>query len=384
MDRMMKKVALITPMLQPYRITFYQKLAFFDPSYQWKIFHGISLDENGRPNYKGGTTFQDQGFPEHKFFIGPFKLVYNQGLYSEIRKYNPDLIILQGIAGDITNRRVTSWARRKRKKIIFWTCGWEPGLAKGKLLSLKNHLVSVLFKKADLHLTYSTKANRYVESMGVQSSRIRTCYNGIETDDLIKKEEEVISKANHVIKKYELHNFITFLYVGGLLPEKRVDLLLGAFRNLRNTHKNIKLIIIGDGPLKKEITQKISEMNDQYIYYLGRIVDDVDQYFAASDCLVLPGAGGLALNQAMFWRKTCIVSAADGTEDDLVIETETGYRFEKDNPDSLTEAMERRIKTSKQDLVRMSRNARKIIETKSNVNNMVNVFMAGVKELLEG
>ena len=378
----MKKIAIITPMLQPYRITFYEKLARNDADYQWKVFHGISEVESGRPSYKGEIPFPNIGLREYKFSIGPFTVVYNKRMFSEIRNYNPDLIILQGIAGDISNRRVASWGRRKHKKIIFWTCGWEPGAAKGKMLAFKNHFVSTFFRKADLHLTYSTKANRYVESMGIEPGKILTCYNGIETDDLLSRESEEIAKSKDVIKKYGLSNFVTFLYVGGLLPEKRVELLLHAFHDLRKKYSNIKLLIIGDGPLKNNILQRISEINDRNIYYLGRIINGVDKYFVASDCLVLPGTGGLALNQAMFWKTTCIVSEADGTEDDLVIDKVTGYRFKKNSLESLTKAMEMRINTSEKDIHRMSDNARYIIDNKSNVNNMVNIFMLAINQLL--
>ncbi len=57
----MKKIALITPMLQPYRITFYEKLAFANPEYEFRIFHGVSSKESGRPNYQGETKFQNTG-----------------------------------------------------------------------------------------------------------------------------------------------------------------------------------------------------------------------------------------------------------------------------------------------------------------------------------
>jgi len=379
----MMKIALITPMLQPYRITFYEKLAFANPEYEFRIFHGVSSKESGRPNFQGETKFQNTGLKENKFFIGPFKIVYNQGLISEIRRYNPDLVILQGIAGDISNRIVVNWAHRKQKKIILWTCGWEPGVAQGKLLSFKNKLVATFFKKADLHLTYSTKANEYVESMGVLPEKIRTSYNGIEIDQLIAEKDHILNESEEVIKKYKLEKHITFLYVGGLIPEKRVDLLLDAFSSLRKKYDNIKLLIIGDGPLKNQILSIIETLSDPKINYLGRIIDDVDPYFAASDCMVLPGNGGLALNQAMIWGKTCIVSEADGKEDDLVVENETGFRFKKNELKSLTSAMERRIETSPEDVTRMSNNATDIILTKSNVNNMVDVFMTGIGDCLQ-
>ncbi len=378
----MKKIALITPMLQPYRISFYEKLSKMSEGYQWRIFHGVPQAEDGRPSYKEETSFDEEGFAELKYFLGPFKIVNNKGLYSAIKRFNPDLLILQGITGDISNRRAISWANRKDKKIIVWTCGWEPGLAKGFLLSFKNRLVSAFFKKGDLHLTYSTTANKYVESMGVSPQNVITAYNGIELDHLHAAEDKVLTQSKKIIKELDLSQHTSFLYVGGLIQEKRVDLLLDAFKSLREKNYKIKLIIVGDGPLRDQVQQMINELGDPNVIYLGRIIDGVDPYFAAADCFVLPGIGGLALNQAMFWRKTCIVSEADGTENDLVIESETGFRFEKDNLQSLSNAMERRIKSSPSEIEKMSAKSREIIETKSNVNSMVQIFSESVVNLL--
>ena len=126
----------------------------------------------------------------------------------------------------------------------------------------------------------------------------------------------------------------------------------------------------------------MEKVNDNHILYLGRIVDKVDEYFAAADCLVLPGVGGLALNQAMFWGKLCIVSEADGTEDDLVIDGETGFRFEKGNLVSLREAMEKMVLLDPLKHDKMSKTAKKIILEKSNTNNMVNIFIETLNKLL--
>jgi len=378
----MAKIALITPMLQPYRLTFYKKLGLLNSENQWIIYHGVQYTEDGRPAFKGDPGFENEGFREYLFRIGPFKIVYNLGLFSALKKFNPDLVILQGIAGDITNRRVVSLAKRKNRKIILWTCGWEPGKAKGILLSFKNYLVSAFFKKADFHLTYSTTASEYAKKMGVSPDKIKTCYNGIEIDEMVKNEKSVVEKSKKIRKDYELNGYVTFLYVGGLLPEKKVELLIDGFKQLHRKYTHVKLLIVGDGPLKEKILKQIRELNDSNIYYLGRIIEGIDPYFYASDCLVLPGTGGLALNQAMFWGKTCIVSEADGTEDDLVFEGKTGYRFEKDDLRSLRDAMERRVLTKPDDLDKMSKTARILIMEKSNVNNMVKIFIDTVNDLL--
>lgn len=378
-----KLIILITPMLQPYRITFYKKLSIaLEEKFDLIIYHGTKEYEDGRPAYNGIIPFKEKGFRIKTYKVHPFKIVLNVGMYKTLKNQNPDLIIVQGIAGDMSLRLITRWAKRHNKRLIFWTCGWEPGIAKGIFLSLKNKYVASFFKRADSHLTYSSKASLYVEKMGVDKSIVETCYNGIETDNLIIASQTILERAKEIRKKYHLENGLTFIYVGGLIAEKRVELLLDAFIHLYEEYKNIKLIIIGDGPLRMIIEEKIKLQENPNIFYLGRIINDVDQFIAASDCLVLPGIGGLALNQAMFWGKTCIVSKADGTEDDLVIEGVTGYRFKENDIISLIYAMERRINEKKYNIDLMSEKSKELILNKSNVNNMTNIFKKTIERLL--
>ncbi|MEI6047780.1 MAG: glycosyltransferase family 4 protein [Bacteroidota bacterium] len=379
----MIKIVLITPILQPYRITFYEKLAVINKEYELKVFHGSTTKEDGKTRYEGVTEFESIGFVEHKYKILPFEVIINQGMYSKIKEVNPDILIMLASTGNITLWKIISWAKSNNKKVIIWTSGWEPGRAKGILLTLKNRLVSSFYKKADFFLTYSTYASQYVESMGVDKSKIEICYNGIETDDLVKNSDEIIKTSKDIIKKYNLADHITFLYVGGLIHEKRIDLLIESFTQLRKKYFNIKLIIIGDGPLKEMVKERLKTINDSNIFYLGRIIDGVDPFFVASDCLVLSGAGGLALNQAMFWRKPCIVSKADGTEDDLVIENFSGYRFMENDQDSLTSAMEKRILDDNEKVTQLGENAYQLIINKSNVTNMVEVFSKAVNSLFK-
>ncbi len=370
----MKKIALFAPMLQPYRLTFYEKLDKFNPNVEWIFFHGVKKSEDGRPAYSGKTNFKNVGLVETVKHVGPFKILIHKGLYREVHKFDPDLIIIQSITGNLSYRRVVNWAKRNNKIIINWTCAWEPGLAKGFLLRFKNQLVKSFYNNNHAFFTYSSTAVKYVREKGVEESKIVVCYNGIETDDMLLHENEIITESEALKDKLGLRNNTVFLYVGGLVPEKRVDLLIDAFRVVRSQNKDIKLLIIGDGPLKDEITGKINEMDDKDILYLGRIINNVDPYFAASTCLVLPGTGGLALNQSMFWRKICIAGEADGTEDDLVIDGRTGFRFMKGDLNSLIEDMQKVINLDEKEKEVMGNRAREIITSKSNVNYMVKIF----------
>jgi glycosyltransferase involved in cell wall biosynthesis len=379
----MTKILLITPRLQHYRLSFYEKLSSYKSDYHLTVFYGINDKEDGKAGYTGETKFSSRGFVEQKRRVLPFEVVTNPGMFSAMKKLDPDLIIFLASTGNLTYRKIVNYAHRKNKKVIIWTSGWDPGRAKKLLLHFKNKLVSSFYKKADYFLTYSTFANSYVESMGIDNSKIKICYNGIETDELVKDSDNVVSSSADLRKKQNLNNHLTFLYVGGLIPEKRVDLLIDSFVELHQKYSNIKLLIVGDGPLKGQVEDMLKRHKNPDMTYLGRVIQGVDSIFMASDCLVLPGAGGLALNQAMFWKKTCIVSKADGTEDDLVIENVTGYRFLENDKRSLIEAMERRILDSPEKVRIMSENSHRLIMEKSNVNNMVSVFSGAIDQLTE-
>jgi glycosyltransferase involved in cell wall biosynthesis len=372
-----RKIALLTPMLQPYRVSFYEKLSKSHFDTKWMIFHGVKKTEDGRPAYSGNTSFDNVGLVERKYRIGPFTLLIHKGLSREVKRFDPDMIIIQAITGNLSYRRVVNWASRKNKTIINWTCAWDPGLARGVLLGFKNLLVANFFKKGHAFLTYSSKAIDYVIKRGIDPEKITVCYNGIEIDDLIRNEKEIIAESEVIRDKLDLNGNTVFLYVGGLLEDKKVEFLIDAFHLIENV--KTKLLIIGDGPLKSSVLSKINSLNEKRIIYLGRIIDGVDPYFAASTCLVLPGAGGLALNQAMLWRRICIAGEADGTEDDLVLDGITGFRFKKDNLSDLVRVMKNVIALDDFQLKEMGEKAREIIVKKSNVNNMVDVFTSSVQ-----
>ena len=376
-----KRVVLITPMLQPYRITFYDKLSKrLESNTELIIYHGTKVKEDGRPPFSGKVPFKEKGFPIKLTYISSFKIVRNAGMFKSLERDNPDLIIMQGIGGDISLQLIANWAKKNNKPLVFWACCMEEDRPSWKQ-TLKNMLVVPFYKKGNYYLTYSTNAAKYLKNMGINSSIIEVCYNGIEIDDMQSRATEVIKGSKEVIKKYNLENYTTFIYVGGILAEKKVDLLIDAFVKLRARYSQTKLIIIGDGPERGIIEEKLKNLSDSNISYFGRL-KEVDTFMAASDCLVLPAVGGLALNQAMFWGKICIASKADGTEDDLVVEGVTGYRFIENDLDSLVSAMERRVNEKKDKAELMSKNAREMILTRSNVNNMVDIFYNSINNLL--
>lgn len=372
------KIFLIAPSATHYRETFYQKLIDANPQHEWLVIDGEKKIDDGRPTYYKQFSFPHKRFEETFKKLGPFSLRDYVGLLDFVKEKKPDLVVTQTIVGAKVYRDIANMARNGAFKLVLWSCLWEhPDVKRNLFRAVKNMVLKRYLNSASYHIAYSSYAKQKLLEFDFPEDKIFIAYNGIETDGMeaLRIDEE---KRKKIKEKLEIKdNAKVFLYVGGLGPDKNVKLLLEALLLLKesNLHEPFAAIIIGDGPQQGMLKDFVSsnKMNGE-VKFLGRIVKGVDEYFQCCDCLVLPGAGGLALNQAMYWQKPCIVSHADGTEEDLVIEGETGFRFEFGNVESLKEALLRFFNTSEEKLQQMGVRGNALIRKQSNVNEMIVTF----------
>jgi glycosyltransferase involved in cell wall biosynthesis len=359
--------------ITPYRVSFFEKLSKID-NVELTVIHGSEKREVGRPAVEDVSSlrFANICLKSSEIKLHPFTIGYQAGVLCALRKCKPDTVIILAICGTISNWFIAIWSKLKGKRVIMWTCAWEPQAKNSIAYKIKKIFLKVYYKMADCTLVYNSKARQSIMQLGIKPDKIRICYNGIETDQMIRNESTVRRKAIELRAKEHCKNRTVFLYVGGMLKEKRVDLLLHAFKNL--PQDKVSLWLIGDGPAMREYQNLSQELSLKNVKFWGRIIQEVDQFFAAADFFVLPGVGGLALNQAMFWEVPCIVSEADGTEEDLVFHGVTGYRFQKDSLESLTSCLQMAVYAKSEERQEMGQRARKLILERSNVDEMVRTF----------
>ena len=80
-------------------------------------------------------------------------------------------------------------------------------------------------------------------------------------------------------------------------------------------------------------------------------------------------------------RENCVVSVADGTEDDRVIDGVTGRRFRAGDSVSLGQAIRACLELAPVERQRWGGEARRLIVERSNVNAMVATFIATIARL---
>ncbi len=140
------------------------------------------------------------------------------------------------------------------------------------------------------------------------------------------------SKVNEIRKKLALFEKKVLLYVGTLDKWKKVDELICVFSELKKEIPDISLLIIGDGSERQSLESLAEQKEIDDCHFLGKIVDGIGKYFALCDIFVIPGRGGLAINQAMAFGKFVIVGEADGTEKDLIKPGVNGFFIRDQTP----------------------------------------------------
>ncbi len=380
-DPHIPRIAFITNFIPPYRVTFFQKLCSFN-QFKWTVFHGVKEKEDGRPAFSRKLEFPHQAleYSEKRFIY--FLVKQMPGLLPKLRSYKPDVLILPGMPGMLNNWTALLWAKHSQAKSIIWHAGWESQSRNSIQYTLKKIVSKIFLNSCDHILVYSSKGKKYLCSLGVPEDRITICYNGIEIDHLLDRYDAIQSKGAELRKTVGVEDVPLFLYVGGMSKEKNVSLLLYAFAELQQS-RECSLWLVGDGPELESLKYLAEKLKIKNIEFLGRIFEEVDAYFAACDYFVLPGVGGLALNQALFWKKPCIVSEADTTEDDLVIEGETGFRFQVNDKGSLINTMIRCLDLPPLTYKKFGENGYRLIVERSNVSEMVKVFTHTIDNLLQ-
>ncbi len=108
------------------------------------------------------------------------------------------------------------------------------------------------------------------------------------------------------------------LFVGRLGQEKNIELLMETFKMVSESLANTRLIMVGDGPLRKKLLKMTDDymLNDKIIFTGEKEPDEVVDFYLASDLFVFPSlteTQGLVTLEAMAGGLPVIAVNAAGT-----------------------------------------------------------------------
>ena len=202
-----------------------------------------------------------------------------------------------------------------------------------------------IFKIID-GLIYNRYAKIICISKQVQNSLIKWVPKIKEKIEIIPDGIPMNSKSNDnpLMKKYDA------LFVGRLVQQKGVNFLLEAVNILQKKYKKIiRVAVVGEGPLKKELIKICEELKiKDSVEFLG-FQRDVDQIMRSSRVLVLPSLWegfGLVLLEAMK-NKLPIIATNVGGIPEIITDGHEGILVPKENPKILANSINRLLENSK-------------------------------------
>lgn len=135
-----------------------------------------------------------------------------------------------------------------------------------------------------------------------------------------------------------------FVFVGRLIPLKRVGDLLDAFARIAVERPEWDLVIVGDGPLNAELHARVEPGLRERVRWCGFVseLSELGAIYRACDVLVLPSdedAWALVVNEALAAGLTVVVSDAVGAAEDLVEDRVSGRVFPRGDVGALAGAM---------------------------------------------
>jgi glycosyltransferase involved in cell wall biosynthesis len=211
---------------------------------------------------------------------------------------------------------------------------------------------------------------------GKDSEVIHSCVVTVEFDPLARRENIKLKTKNK--------NFVIGT-VSNLVKRKGIKHLIIAFGKMLNEYPNLKLLIIGDGPLRTDLELLVRELNlASHVKFKG-FVEDVKSYLLDMDIFVLPSleeALGLAIIEAMAMSLPVVASKIGGIPE-VVEDGTTGLLVDPGNPEELSCAM--RYLLSNPELLRaMGENGRKRSEQCFNNDILISKYEQVYRELIDG
>jgi glycosyltransferase involved in cell wall biosynthesis len=218
-----------------------------------------------------------------------------------IRRYRPDIVHTHTAKAGTLGRLAARVATRRRPVVVHTYHGH---VLTGYFGTAKNtvfrRIERALARISDCLIGVSAATVEELVDLGIAPrDRFRVIYNGQDLDELlaVRPGDGDALRTDMGVAEEDL----LVLFVGRLVPIKRVDVLLDAVRHARGTGAPVRLWIVGDGDLRPELERQAGALGiSDAVTFLG-FRRDLPQLTAACDVAVLCSdneAMGMALVEA--------------------------------------------------------------------------------------
>jgi len=161
---------------------------------------------------------------------------------------------------------------------------------------------------------------------------------------------------------------IVFLFVGRLVSQRGIPILLEAWRRLTLTHPELSLVIVGQGSERPWAERFVREHELTQVQFFDPVAfETLTEYYVACDAYIQPSINepySLSTAQAAVSARPMVITDRVGAGADYLVEGQTGYLAQAGNVDSLVGAVKKLV-MQRQRMVEMGQEAQKIAELRT-------------------
>ncbi len=228
-------------------------------------------------------------------------------------KYKPKFIITKHVDSDFFR------GSRDQKKTFF-------GSLTAKIISLKSEKV--------IAISHSVKKFFVYNYFSIDKKKIKVIYYGLDNLNILSGNEK---KFNFRTKK--LKNAIIIGSIARLVPQKSIHNLINSLSLIKDI--NVKLIIVGRGPLKNTLLNQANKLNVNSKIIWIDFIDNISNFYKKIDIFVLTSRFeglGLVFLEAMLSKKPVICSNSSAMKE-IVKNNYNGFRVQPNDPNKLSNAI---------------------------------------------
>lgn len=348
--------------LPSYRVAFFDLLAT-------ACAEGMSLfagQPRGEESIVAGTLQVAKYAPAENvhLFDGPLYLCFQRGILDWLAGWNPDALIVEANPRYLATPSAVEWMHRRRRPVLGWGLGAPP--LSGPLAGLRYNRRTRFLNRFDALIAYSRRGADEYAALGIPRAKVFVAHNAVSA-----------APAAFPDQGLKTGERLSLLFVGRLQARKRIDSLLHACAEMPEPKP--QLVIVGDGPERQSLEEIAKRVYSSARFVGAKHGDELKPYFAEADLFVLPGTGGLAVQEAMSHALPVIVAKGDGTQDDLV-RPENGWQVPPGDYSALVATLREAL--SDQDrLHKMGNESFRIVSQEVNLEKMVESFVQALNSV---
>lgn len=292
----------------------------------------------------------------------PLYFCYQRGLLDWLESRQPDALIVEANFRYLSSPAGMRWMKQRGRPVIGWGLGAP--LERGLLSGVRRRFLA----RFDAMLAYSQRGAEQYAACGLPADRIFVAPNAVAPAPTQPLPQRPTGFAGRPV----------VLFVGRLQARKRLPALLKACAGLPAALQP-RLLIVGDGPEAASLRELARQVYPAAEFAGARQGPELEPYFLAADLFVLPGTGGLAVQQAMSHGLPVIVAQGDGTQNDLV-RPGNGWQIPPGDDTALAACLGAALADAAR-LRSMGAESYRIVAQEINIEHMAGVFVQALNAI---